>query len=134
VTRREWLFLSIGIVGVLVGLFGLWRWLSDYDGRKAIDLATFVDPPDTYLPGARMATSSLCSDTVPCIQAVDSDTMTLRRFESAEQASATAAMLGGDVRLAGWILVEFKPGALSDEKKSEFLSSLYCLHVGPDPC
>jgi hypothetical protein len=86
------------------------------------------------MPGAQIATAGRCSVTVPCIQAVESDTMILRRFESAEQASATAAMLGGDVRLAGWILVEFKPGALSDDEKSEFLSSLYCLHVGPDPC
>lgn len=133
-TRREWIFLAAGILGVLMGLVCLGSSLISYDGRQDIGLESFVEPPDSSLPGGRIATEDLCSEILPCIQAVDSDTMTLRRFDSAQQASAGAAALGGDVRVAGWILVEFKPGALSDAEKSEFMATLYCVNVGPDPC
>jgi hypothetical protein len=134
VTPREWTFLGTGIVGLLVGLVSLGSTLINHDGRQDIDLQTFVDSSGLHLTSGRMATEELCSDMLPCIQAVDSDTMTLRRFESAHEASAGAAALGGNIRLAGWILVEFKAGALSEAEKSDFLSTLYCVHVGPDPC
>lgn len=134
VTRREMIFLCTGIAGVLFGLAIFYWSLINYDGRRDIDLEGFVEPPGTLLPGGRMATEDLCTDMLPCTQAVDSDSMTLRRFDSAPQTSAGAAMLGGDVRVAGWILVEFKPGALSDDEKSNFLSTLYCIHVSSDPC
>ncbi len=133
-TRREWILLAVAMVGVLFSLFGLSKWLLDYDGRQAIDLVGYVESPSRYMPEAEMATEDLCSDMVPCVQAVDSDSLTMRRFESAPQASAIAAMLGGDVRVAGWVLVAFKPGALTDEEKEDFISALYCTHVPHDPC
>ncbi|MGX5653762.1 hypothetical protein ACWKWC_03215 [Geodermatophilus nigrescens] len=133
-TRRDLAFLCVGIVGVLIGIFGLAKWFLSYDGRSAIDLSSFVQDPGPSMPGAAMATADLCTTTLACIQGVDSTTLTLRRFDSAQQASAAAATLGGDVRFAGWIVVEFKPGALAEDNRSNFMSALYCLHVGPDPC
>jgi hypothetical protein len=123
--RREWVLLGVGIAGMLFGIFGLSGWLLSYDGRQDIDLVSYAQPFQ-LMPGARMATEDLCSDTVPCIEAVDSDTLTMPRFESAEQVSAVAAMLGGGVRLAGWIVVEFKPGGLSEDEKRNFAAALYC--------
>ncbi len=133
-SRREWILPGVGVLGILVGLASLYWTLINYDGRQNIDLESLVDPPGLSLPGGRIATEDLCSELLPCIQAVDSDTMALRRFNSAQEASAGAAALGGDVRVAGWILVEFKDGALSDAGKSAFMSTLYCINVGPDPC
>ena len=133
-SRREWILLGAGVLGILVGLASLGWTLVNYDGRQNIDLETFVDSPHLGIPGSQIATEDLCSEVLPCVQAVDSDTMALRRFDSAQEASAGAAALGGDVRVAGWILVEFKDGALSDAGKSAFMSTLYCINVGPDPC
>jgi hypothetical protein len=134
VTRREWIFLGAAILGLLVGLASLGWTLVNYDGRQDIDLDSFVESSELGLPGGRIATEDLCTEILPCVQAVDSDAMTLRRFDSAQEASAGAAALGGDVRVAGWILVEFTAGELSEAEKSDFMATLYCINVGPDPC
>jgi hypothetical protein len=129
VTRRKWSFSSVGIPAIAVALASLgWR-LTHHDGRQHIDLELFVGSSDLRQPGSRIATDDLCSDILPCIQAVASDTMTLRRFDTAQEASAGAAALGGDVRVAGWILVHFRAGALSEAEKSDFMSTLYCMNV-----
>jgi hypothetical protein len=39
-----------------------------------------------------------------------------------------------DVRLSGWIVVQFKPGGLPDEQRNEFMAAQYRDHVGYDPC
>jgi hypothetical protein len=81
-----------------------------------------------------LATKELCTRDWPCIQALDSDTLTMRRFEEADQAAAAGPALGGDVRLSGWIVVQFKDGGLSQAERNAFMSAQYCDHVGYDPC
>lgn len=130
--RMTWVALALSgwLVALLIGGY----MLLHHDGRSAIDLRGYVENPSPYAPGARIATDELCDADRPCIHAVDSDTLTMRRFESAEQAAAAASTLGGDVRLSGWIVVNFEPGRLSEEERGEFMAAQYCDHVGYDPC
>ena len=131
--RHRWCLL-VGSLGLVGSLWFLFLWLSSYDGRKGIDPRSYVDRPSPSMPGARMATEELCDQALPCIQAVDSDTLTMRRFETGWEASAAAAALGGDTRLAGWIVVDFKDPGLDQDQRAEFASVLYCQHVGAGSC
>jgi hypothetical protein len=124
--------LLLAVLGWLVaGLVGAYAFV-DHDGRQDIDLTGYLQ--DRYLPGARIATDELCDADFRCIQALDSETLTMRRFESATEAAAAASMLGGDVRLSGWIVVAFKEGGLTDDERSEFMAAQYCDHVGAGSC
>ena len=105
---------------------------DDRDARPDLDLTAYLD--DSYAPGARIATDELCDADFPCIQALDSDTLTMRRFETAPEAAAAASMLGGDVRLSGWIVVTFTDGGLSADERAEFMAAQYCDHVGAGSC
>ena len=131
--RHRWCLL-VGSLGLVGTLWILSLWLSSYDGPEGIDLRSYVDRPSPSMPGARMATEELCDHALPCIQAVDSDMLTMRRFGTGWEVSAAAAALGGDTRLAGWIVVDVKDPGFDQDPRAEFASVLYRQHVGAGSC
>ena len=77
------------LVGWTFGLAASCVAVDYYDGRKAIDLSRWLDDPQ--LLNERMATEDLCNERIPCIQALESETVNLYRFDYGGQAAATAA-------------------------------------------
>ena len=82
------------------------------------------------MPGARWATDQLCGSELPCIQAVEPDTLTMFRFAEREDAVAAARSRAGQAYLSGWIVVRFEPDRLTAAERSEFAASLDCVNVG----
>lgn len=105
-----------------------------YGGRQYIDLDPYVEEGDTWtrsvMPGARWATDEVCDAELPCIQAAQSDTLTMYRFEDREDAVAASRMFAGEAYLSGWIVVRFEAGGLSAAERREFASYLDCINVG----
>ena len=120
------------LIGWTLGLTASCVAVDYYDGRKAIDLSRWLDDPQ--LPNERMATEDLCNDRIPCIQALESETVNLYRFEDGKQAAAAAVELGPDSRVAGWIVAEFEPAGMSPREQSSFLTGLYCTYNSAGSC
>jgi hypothetical protein len=129
---RARLVLVTGVgIPVLVALLFVYL-VAGYDGRQDIDLRGFLG--DTawerqMLPGAHLATEEICDDDLPCIQAVEAETLTMLRFARQEQAAAAAERYGDQAYLNGWIVVRFAPGALTADQRREFQGVLACTHV-----
>jgi hypothetical protein len=130
--RGSVVLVAVAVSGWLVALVLGASFFVSYDGRQDIDLAGYLQDP--YLPGARLATDEVCDDEFPCVQALEAETATMARFDDQQEAAAWASTLGGDVRLAGWIVVRFEDGRLLEEQRSEFMAAFYCTHVGAGPC
>jgi hypothetical protein len=133
VMRRPWVCTASAITALIAVAVAAYLWFWTYDGRQDIDLRRFVENDSPFMPGAHLATEELCGPELPCSQAVDSDTLTMFRFDSQDQASATASTFR-DARLAGWIVVTFKENGLDEEERGDFMGALYCTHVASDPC
>ncbi|WP_147251429.1 hypothetical protein [Blastococcus sp. TBT05-19] len=124
------------LIGALVGAGIVWAagQVAGYDGRKHIDLAGWAEADDAWtremMPGARWATDELCSDELPCDQAVTSETLTMYRFDDHADAVAAAREFAGEAYKSGWIVVRFEPGALSREERQAFVGGLDCINVG----
>lgn len=101
-----------------------------YDGRKHLDLASWAEPRDTWtaelMPGADWATDDLCDEELPCIQAVESDTVTMYRFAERSEAVAMADRLGDGAYLTGWIVLHFVPGGLTSAERYDLEYSVGC--------
>ena len=82
------------------------------------------------MPGARWATDELCDAERPCIQAVESDTLTMYRFEDREDAVAASREFAGEAYLSGWIVVRFEPGGLTAAERRECAGYLECINGG----
>ena len=129
VTRRERLFVAIAIIGMLAGAAG---WIYNFDGRKGLELDAFLSPSEK--DKALDVTEERCGRDVHCSEALKVPDKTLYRFESWDAASAAAAYLGDDARLAGYIVVEFDGGGLSAEERASFMFGIYCTNVSKTPC
>ena len=95
--------------------------LATDDPRRDLDLMELAASragEGPVLPGGREATSSLCGSSDPCIQAVESDSVTLRRYEHRDEAQVAAARLGGSGHLSGWIVAEYAPEDLSEHERA----------------
>jgi hypothetical protein len=86
------------------------------------------------MPGARWATDELCTRDFPCIQAVESATLTMYRFEDRDRAVAAAEAFGENGYLTGWIAVRYEPGALTEWERYDFEYGISCINtwVGED--
>ncbi|WP_040337644.1 hypothetical protein [Candidatus Blastococcus massiliensis] len=124
------------LVGALVGAGIVWAagQVATYDGRQRIDLAGWAETRHAWdremMPGARWATDELCTDDLPCDQAVTSETLTMYRFADHADAVAAARRFAGEAYKSGWIVVRFEPGALTADQRLDFVSVLDCIHVG----
>ncbi len=135
VTRSRALPLGLivfALIGWTLGLTASCVAVDYYDGRKTIDLSQWLEDPQ--LLNERMATEDLCNDSTPCIQALESETVNLYRFEDGKQAAAAAADLGPDSRVAGWIVAVFKPAGMSPVEQDSFLRGLYCTYNSAGSC
>ncbi|WP_409329162.1 hypothetical protein [Trujillonella humicola] len=105
-----------------------------YGGREHIDLESWVEREDAWtermMPNARWATEELCGADLPCMQAVQADTLTMYRFDEREDAVAAARDFAGEAYLSGWIVVRFEADVLSAAERREFAYSLDCINVG----
>jgi hypothetical protein len=105
-----------------------------YGGREHVDLGRWVQTGDPWteslMPGARWATDQLCTWEVPCMQAVQSDTLTMYRFADREDAAAAARDWAGEAYLSGWIVVRFAPGGLTAAERRDLAAGLDCINVG----
>ncbi|RBY96323.1 hypothetical protein DQ237_10765 [Blastococcus sp. TF02-8] len=132
-TRSRPLLLLIGAL-VGAGIVLAANAVLSYDGRKQIDLAGWAESRDAWdremMPGARWATDELCTDDLPCSQAVTSDTLTMYRFADHADAVAAARRFAGEAYKSGWIVVRFEPGALDREDRQAFVGVLDCINVG----
>ncbi len=81
------------------------------------------------MPGARWATKELCTERLPCIQAVTSETLTMYRFAEREEAVAAADSFGDDGCLTGWIAVRFEPGALTAAERNSVEYGVGCINT-----
>ena len=134
--RRVVATLATGAVGAAVGAGAMYLG-SDaflYGGRERIDLEGWVEREDSWtdhmMPNARWATKELCRSELPCIQAVQAETLTMYRFDDREDAVAAARDFAGEAYLSGWIVVRFEPDALTPAERREFAYSLDCMNVG----
>ena len=127
--------LAVGIpAAVVVALFGWFLWmLLFYDGRQEIDLSSWVGPQTEFdremMPNPRWSTDQLCDDTLPCSQAVTSDTLTMYRFEDRDDAVAAAESFGENGYLTGWIAVRYEPGGLDAEERADFEYGIGCINT-----
>ncbi|WP_336031901.1 hypothetical protein [Geodermatophilus sp. FMUSA9-8] len=134
---RNWVVkLTTGVVGAAIGAGAIYL-SSDaflYGGREHIDLESWVEPGDAWtermMPAARWATAELCGAELPCMQAVQAETLTMYRFDDREDAVAAAREFAGEAYLSGWIVVRFEPDALTAAERREFAYSLDCINVG----
>lgn len=133
----KWLPVAAGVViGAMSGALAVYVVSDDfrYGGREDIDLGRWVQPGDPWtdsmMPGARLATDQLCTSELPCIQAVESDTLTMYRFDEREDAVAAARSFAGEAYQSGWIVVRFEPDGLTAAERREFAGSLDCINVG----
>lgn len=132
VVRTRWvLVLSIGLPVTFVAAIA---WLVMFhDARKNIDLAEWAEPQDSWtrsmMPGAHWATDELCTRDFPCIQAVESETLTMYRFEDREMAVAVAEAFGENGYLTGWIAVRYQPGALTEAQRTDFEYGISCINT-----
>ncbi|WP_336723682.1 hypothetical protein [Cellulosimicrobium cellulans] len=128
-TRGRWVALG-ALVAVLVAaavafVIALW------DTRDEIPQSTFLpnEEGDPFLlPGAHDATSTTCTDAVPCRWAVEADTATVMMFDSQDDAEAAANDLP-DARRSNWIVVQFEPGVLTGAEQHEFMSYVEGFHT-----
>ena len=133
--RRVWVVAGV-VLGAALGALVAYAASGElaYGGRKHIDLESYVEDQSSYdrsvMPGARWATDELCDAERPCIQAVESDTLTMYRFEDREDAVAASREFAGEAYLSGWIVVRFEPGGLTAAERREFAGSLDCINVG----
>ena len=123
-----------GIAFLLIAAVMGWNWLlGHYDGRRNIDLerwATAEDPwTQSLMPDARWATEELCTDELPCIQAVTSRTLTLYRFAERDEAVAAAESFGEHGYLTGWIAVRYEPDGLTARERDDFGSGIGCINT-----
>jgi hypothetical protein len=125
---RSILALGLGVPLLVVGGFALF--VLNYDGRQDIELQRFVGDTAWMMPNARMATDELCDEGLPCVQAVESDTLTMLKFRTKEEAAAVAAAAPGDSHLSGWIVVRYRAAELSEGQREEFEGFLDCHYVG----
>ena len=135
VTSRRALPLGLivfALIGWTLGLTASCVAVDYYDGRKSIDLLRWLDHPQ--LVNERMATEDLCNDTIPCIQALESEEVNLYRFEDGKLAAAAAVDLDGDSYVAGWIVAEFKSAGMSPEEQDSFLTGFYCTYTNAGSC
>ncbi|MCA0144968.1 hypothetical protein [Blastococcus sp. LR1] len=132
-TRSRPLLLLIGAL-VGAGIVLAATFVTNYDGRKTIDLAAWAEVDDAWdremMPGARWATDELCTDDLPCSQAVTSDTLTMYRFDDHADAVAIARRFAGEAYKSGWIVVRFEPGGLTADQRQSFVGVLDCINVG----
>ena len=133
---RSWVAAAAGAVGAALGA-GVMYLGSDgflYGGRERIDLDRWARAEDAWaqnmMPGARWATEEVCDADLPCIQAVQSETLTMFRFDDREDAVAVAREFAGEAYLSGWIVVHFERDGLTAEERREFAYTLDCLNVG----
>ena len=133
----KWIPVAAGaVVGAALGALAVYVGTDDflYGGRQHIDLDRWVGAEDAWtqsmMPGARRATDELCDADFPCIQAVQSDTLTMYRFADREDAVAAAREFAGEAYLSGWIVIRFESGGLTAAKRREFAASLDCINVG----
>ncbi len=133
----RWIPMAAGaVIGAAVGALAVYVGTDDfvYGGREDIDLDAWVAADDAWtqsmMPGARRATEELCDTDLPCIQAVQSDTLALYRFADREDAVAAARSFAGEAHLSGWIVVRYEPGGLTAAQRQEFAASLDCINVG----
>jgi hypothetical protein len=119
------------VVATLAGAL-VWAFLV-HDGRKDIDLGLWVGAEDAWtqsvMPGARWASDELCSDELPCIQAVTSETLTMYRFADRDEAVTVAEQFGEDGYLTGWIAVRYEPGGLTAAQRDEFEYGIGCINT-----
>lgn len=135
VTKRRALPLSwivFALIGWTLALTASCVAVDYYDGRKTIDLSGWLDHPQ--LRNERMATEDLCNDSIPCIQALESEEANLYRFEDGKLAAAAAVDLDGDSYVAGWIVAEFRPAGMSPDEQASFLTGFYCTYNSAGSC
>ena len=109
---------------VLAGLGAAFFLIVTTDTRRYLDLEDQLDPSGgalSYIPGARMATEEICDPDNPCTQAVVSDTATILKYGTQQEAAGAAARWGTDGYHSYWIAVRFEPGGLSEEERRQFV-------------
>ena len=127
-----WGWIVFALIGWTLGLAASCVAVEYYDGRKSIDLSQWLDHPQ--LRNERMATEDRCNDTIPCIQALESEEVNLYRFEDGKLAAAAAVDLDGDSYVSGWIVAEFKPAGMSPDEQASFLTGFYCTYTNAGSC
>ncbi len=88
---------------------------------------TFLDPDGPwreYLPGAVELTRGLCYYDRPCVEAIDSESVSILRFKTEKQATTAVEAFGSDGHRTGVLAVYFKPGGLSEEQRDRFVDRL----------
>lgn len=117
--RIAWLVLSL----VLVLIFLLLAYIFLWDPRRSIPQEEFLPRAgqDPYLmPAAKDATSSVCTDQLPCRWAVSSETATVMMFDDKDEARAATTALP-DSHQSSWLVVRFEPGRLSSQEQKDFM-------------
>ncbi|MGY1671439.1 hypothetical protein [Geodermatophilus sp. SYSU D00710] len=61
---------------------------------------------------------------------MQSETLTMYRFDDREDAVAVAREFAGEAYLSGWIVVRFERDGLTAEERREFANTLDCIDVG----
>jgi hypothetical protein len=115
--------MSLTVVVLVVAVIGV----ATYDARRHIDLEGLLDSSGaaiSYMPDARLATEEICDVSTPCVQAVESSTLTLMKFEEEEQAADVAARYGSRGDRSGWSVVFFKGDGISARERMEFMQIL----------
>lgn len=129
--RRTWRVLAVLVVAGSASLL-LWAFVL-HEPRQDIDLGRWVGSEDPFtrslMPGARWATAELCTERLPCIQAVTSETLMMYRFAEREEAVAAADSFGDDGYLTGWIAVRFEPGALTAAERDSVEYGVGCINT-----
>ena len=111
---------AAGVALLVSALIGGVVHLTGEDPRRDLDLVELIASSaraGPVLPGGHEATSASCGSSDPCIHAVQSDSITLRRYEHQDEAQVAAARLGGSGHLSGWIVAEYAPGDLSEHAR-----------------
>ena len=111
---------AAGVALLVSALIGGVVHLTAEDPRRDLDLVELIASSagaGPVLPGGHEATSALCGSSDPCIQAVQSDSTTLRRYEHRDEAQVAAARLGRFGHLSGWLVAEYAPGDLSEHAR-----------------
>ncbi|SDF86002.1 hypothetical protein [Klenkia brasiliensis] len=135
-SRRGWVVSTVVLActTAVLALTSVALWVGTYDGRRDVELATVAEAFADRIGPSADATEAVCREPVLCTQALRSDGALLMAFDRQDEASAAAAALGGDSRLAGYVVLRFEDGRLSQEERAGLAATLYCLHIGPDPC
>lgn len=99
--------ISAGLLAVAFLGWSVWA-VAIHDPREDIDLSIFLED-SRHLPHASLATEELCNEKIPCVQALQAETMTLFKFASRDHARSVERSLGEDAHRAGWIVVRYEP-------------------------